>query len=66
MTEKLMEILEHKTRLDAEFNVMLIKLTFLIEQGFFEKDKKDEGENWLNMAMSDYEKVKDEGCCNQE
>ena len=58
MNEKLLELIEHKARLDAAFNTMLVKLMFLIEQGYFEKDKKDEGENWLDTAISDYEKVK--------
>ena len=58
MNEKLLELIEHKARLDAAFNIMLVKLMFLIEQGYFEKDKKDEGENWLDTAISDYEKVK--------
>jgi hypothetical protein len=65
MNEKVQELIENKQEIDSAFSEMMLKVGLLDQPALFKHDKA-EGEEFLDIIIGEYKKVKCWGCCSQE
>ena len=59
------KLAKEKTEIDLAFIIIQAQMAFLDENGYFD-EKKEEGEQWVQRALSEYKETKCKGCCEQE